>query len=261
VQSPRPKSETRIRVKLQLAPLTNLSSPASVRHAVHLTVRISSAPLFLLIPALRIRADTNVILDVQAPSLRPPRPEILPGFWEQYGTWMFLAGALVFIAIGILVWFLVRLKPPAPIPPAAQARQQLEPLRQRAEDGRMLSQVSQIVRRYIAAAFALPPGELTTTELTRTLLDDQKVGPELGGEVIAFLRECDLRKFAPSPPQVSLGAASRAASLIDRAENRVAEFNRLAAEPSGHSAGKGRSPQDNGSPAKESSSAESARRS
>src|SRR5262249_19221686 len=112
---------------------------------------------------------------------------------------------------------------------AAQARQELEPLRQRAEDGNVVSRVSQIIRHYVANVFALPQGELTTTELSGTLLQNQNIGPELGGDMVKFLRECDLRKFAPAQPQAPLDAVSRALGLINRTESRVAELNQLAA--------------------------------
>ena len=182
-----------------------------------------------LLGALPLLADTNSVPDLPSSSLRPARGEILPGFWEQYGGWVVLGAALLLLTIATLIWFLVQPKPPIPTPPGAQARQELEPLRQRAEDGGVLSRVSQIIRHYVAGAFALPPGELTTAELSGTLLQNQNIGPELGGEVVKFLRECDLRKFAPAQPQAPIDAVSRALGLINRAESRVAELNQMAA--------------------------------
>ena len=66
---------------------------------------------------------------------------------------------LLLALVALAVWWLTRPKPPVVVPPEVQARQALEPLRQQAEDGAVLSQVSQILRHYVSAAFALPPGE------------------------------------------------------------------------------------------------------
>jgi Domain of unknown function (DUF4381) len=191
--------------------------------------RISCSLLIYLVAGRSLLADTNSIPEVPESSLRPARGEILPGFWEQYGGWVALASALLLLILAILIWLLLQPKPPIPTPPAAQARQELEPLRQRAEDGNVVSRVSQIIRHYVASMFALPPGELTTAELSGTLLQNQNIGAELGDDVVKFLRECDLRKFAPSQAQAPLDAVARALGLINRTESRVAELNQLAA--------------------------------
>ena len=62
----------------------------------------------------------------------------------------------------------------------------------------VLSEASQILRRYVAAAFAWPPAELTTAEFSAALAGDEKIGPELARTLSNFLRECDERKFAPA---------------------------------------------------------------
>ena len=49
----------------------------------------------------------------------------------------------------------------------------------RPEDGALLSQVSQILRHYVVAAFDLPPGELTTAEFCRAIAGHARIGPEL----------------------------------------------------------------------------------
>jgi len=64
---------------------------------------------------------------------------------------------LLLAVIAAAVWWLRRKRPPVMVPPYLQARQALEPLRQQAEDGAVLSRVSQILRRYVSAAFGLPP--------------------------------------------------------------------------------------------------------
>jgi len=182
--------------------------------------------------------DSDLLASNEVPRLRPVRGEIPPTFWEQYGGWV-VAGAVVFlVGGGTLAWYLGRPAPSTPIPPEVAARQALEALRARAEDGRVLSQVSQVLRRYLAAVFRLPPAELTTTEFCRELAGSQPVGPELAGAVSSFLRRCDERKFAPSAPGAALDAATSALGLVGQAEERRAQLAK-AAQDAAAMAGKG----------------------
>ena len=57
-----------------------------------------------------------------------------------------------------------------------QARAALEPLRGQSENGALLSRVSQILRHYVAAAFDLPPGELTTVEFCGAIASHTRGG-------------------------------------------------------------------------------------
>jgi hypothetical protein len=102
-------------------------------------------------------------------------------------------------------------------------------MRHQSENGVLLSRTSQVLRRYIAAAFVLPAGELTTSEFCQTLLNHPEVGAELSNEVSEFLRTCDLRKFAPTPPKSSSPTVARALEIIDRSEQKLKELRRLAA--------------------------------
>jgi len=157
------------------------------------------------------------------PPLRPPRGEISPTFWEQYGVWVVLGGVLLAAVLGVAIWFLVRPKPPEPVPPQAAARRALESLSQQPEDGALLTRVSQVLRRYFAAAFGLPEVELNTTEFCRALAGNDQLGPELSTAVADFMRECDRRKFAPAPPAPQappLHAVSQALALVETAEAR-----------------------------------------
>jgi hypothetical protein len=183
--------------------------------------------------ALTLAANTNNLPD-PASSLQPPRGEILPTFWEQYGTWIMLAGVLLTGAIALVVWLGTRPKPAVPVPWSVQARRQLEPLRGQPEDGRLLSEVSQIVRHYIAAAFGLSSDEATTSEFCRTLAACEKIGTELSADLSSFFKECDLRKFAPTPPASAYGVVGRSLKIIEVAENRLAQPNSIVV-PTGNS--------------------------
>jgi hypothetical protein len=183
----------------------------------------------LALLTLRAYSATNISAgDDDLAKLRPPRGEIPPTFWDRYSIWIII-GALVFLAlIGIIVWIVTRPKPPIIVPPEVRARKALNPLLARTEDGLVLSQVSQILRRYFAEAFGLPPGELTTTEFCSLIANHEKVGPDLATTISEFLRRCDERKFTPAPPATPITAAATALKVVEIAQARLAELRRRA---------------------------------
>jgi hypothetical protein len=185
---------------------------------------------FLWVSAMSSPAATNLIDPDDIPLLRPPRGELAPTYWEQHGAWPVVLGGVGVLVVAAVVWLLLRPRPSVPVPPVIAAHQALDPLANQPENGVILSRISQVVRRYFSAAFALPPGELTTAEFSRELEGRQQVGAALSTAVNAFLRECDRRKFAPSPPPTPLGAAGLAARLIDQAEARRAASEEAANE-------------------------------
>src|SRR5690242_4866223 len=173
-----PKSEVRSSNKRPARSKFGVAGPNSN------LLRISSfefrvLALGLVFFALRAYSATNISAgDDESAKLRPPRVEIPPTFWERYNVWI-IAGALVFLAlIGIIIWIVSLPKPPIIVPAEIRATQALDLLLSKPEDGQVLSQVSQILRRYVAEAFALPPGELTTTEFCRAIASHEGIGPE-----------------------------------------------------------------------------------
>jgi hypothetical protein len=188
--------------------------------------------IFVSTSVVASSAETNVLPDLPSSSLKPPRGEILPSFWEQYGTWIVLGSVVALAAIGVVIWLASRPKPSTPIPWAVQARQELDSLRHQPEDGFLLSRTAQIVRHYVAMAFGLPAGELNTSEFCGTVEGCEKIGPELAHEIIDYLHASDLRKFAPGPKETPLGALARAERIIERTESRLADLSRVAFTPS-----------------------------
>jgi hypothetical protein len=184
-----------------------------------------SATLFA---PLSLYAATNSERPDEILVLSPPHAELAPTFWEQYGGWAFLAAVVLLALASIVAWRWLRPKSPVVLPIELQARQELAALRQRSEDGRMVSQVSRVMRRYVVTAFELPPDELTTSEFCRALGGDQKIGPELAAAVGEFLRRCDEVKFAPSSSPRQMGAAIRALELIELGEARRAQLREMA---------------------------------
>jgi hypothetical protein len=154
------------------------------------------------------------------PALAPPAPPIPPTFWERYEV-VIITGGFAFLFLGLLV---IRnlLRPAAPvvIPPVETASAALKVLAGRPEDGRLLSEVARTLRRYLVAAFALPPDEVTTAEFCAQLASSHRVGGALSEKLSSFLRECDRRKFSPEPAGTTFQAVNQATELIALVEIR-----------------------------------------
>jgi hypothetical protein len=180
--------------------------------------------LFLAV-TLSLRSQITNAPGTDAPvQLLPPYGELPPTFWEQHGTSV-AAGVIVIIVLAAWgFWRVRRIRPETVIPPEAQARQALERLRTRSEDGAVLSEVSRIVRNYFVAAFQLPPGEFTTAEFNRAMAGHKYIAPELADAATRFLRHCDERKFSPTPEPAPPGAANQALELIGLGESRLAQL-------------------------------------
>jgi hypothetical protein len=165
----------------------------------------------------------------EIPPLAPPLPEIQPTFWEQHAALIIVLGIVALAAIGALLWLLLlRPKPKPPVPPAVLARYELAELTTITETGGVLTGVSQSLRRYVTAAFNLPPGEMNTTEFCAVIQSHAQIGPELAAALAEFLRGCDERKFSPTANTTPLNAASRALTLVELAEARRAKLREQA---------------------------------
>jgi uncharacterized protein DUF4381 len=192
-----------------------------------LTARILGIEVALLFFPGVLLGHTNSVPD-SIPPLRPPHGELAPGFWEQRGGWVIVGVVLVMATVALGIWLLRRHRPPKAVLPEVQARKALEPLRSQSEQGAVLSQVSQVLRRYFTAAFALPPEELTTREFCERIAANEAIGSPLANSVSEFLRRCDERKFAPAGGVEPLGAVSQALAFIAAAEARQTELRRAA---------------------------------
>lgn len=155
------------------------------------------------------------------PALLPPYAELPPGFWEEHSIAVILGSIAVLAILGVtswLSWLLLRPRPQPVIPPEVQARRELEALRTQPEDGQVLSRASQIVRRYVLAAFGLSAGELTTHELISIMESSPRLTVELRESIAEFLQRCDERKFAGSGGPLTGHGADRALELVNRGE-------------------------------------------
>jgi hypothetical protein len=177
--------------------------------------------MFLLLSTLPIcvEADTNAL-----PALAPAYGELPPTFWEQHESTVIVAG-FAFLAVAFLfLRGLLRPETKVILPPEVVAREAMTRLLRQPEDGKRLSEVSQILRGYVVTAFELPPGEVTTTEFCTAVAGHEKIGPALAKAISEFLRECDRRKFSTAPAAAPLDAATSALELVALAEKRRAEL-------------------------------------
>ena len=161
------------------------------------------------------------------PPLLPALPEIPPTLWEQHGLLIVVLGVFALALISAAIWWLLQPKAPVPVPIEIQTRNELELLRYPTESGKIISQVSQVLKRYVAVAFELPAGEMTTSEFSRAVAGSEKVGGELAASVSEFLRQCDEQKFSPAVG-VQASACSRAMELVEQGEARRAELRQVA---------------------------------
>lgn len=168
-----------------------------------------SSIFFLAIPSVFGQSTTNAL-----PKLLPPRGPMPPTLWEQHGTAV-LAGGLIFLVLAaVVVWQILKPRPHRVLPPAFIAREALAKCLGRPEDGKVLSQVSQTLRRYVGAVLGFPPGEFTTAEFCRELERSENISPQLRPAIADFLRACDERKFSPAVSSAPFDAAGRALEFI-----------------------------------------------
>lgn len=192
-------------------------SPIRERHFTRMQIvlktsliRIGKVFLFFgLVPCASRAAE-------KFPPLRPPRDLVPATFWEQHFWEMIFGAAAVIGMIVLLARWLRRPKPVVIIPPEVVAWQALEPLGARPEDGQLVEEVSQILRCYLRSVFGFQRDELTTEELGLALTRHALAHPDLAAEMGHFLHECDVRKFAPTPPVLTPGLVARASGLVAR---------------------------------------------
>jgi len=164
---------------------------------------------FFLLSTSAKAADTNTL-----PALAPAYGELPPMFWEQHGM-LVIIGLFTFLVLASLVlWKIYQPKPAIILPPEVLARNALTKLLRQPEDGKVLSEASQILRRYILAAFDFAANELTTAEFCDALANHKQIGTEVASSISDFLRECDERKFSTASSSAPLDAANRALEII-----------------------------------------------
>ena len=157
----------------------------------------------------------------EIPPLRPPKPEMPPGFWEQHGLLVSVTG-LVILVLLILLWRMVsRPRPPVIPAPATVARQSLEPLRHQAGDAVLSTHVSGILRTYLIRALGLPDEQLTSIELSARLGSHPGVTPHVATAAAELLRGMEHQRFNADSINADATVVQRALALIDQVETML----------------------------------------
>ena len=177
---------------------------------------------FVLLGSETVLADTNPLVNPdQIPPLRPPKSEMFPGFWEQHGVLASVTG-LVGVLILILLWRMIsRPRPPMIPPPAAMARQALEPLRDRSEDAALFAEVSRVLRDYFISALKLPREEFTNIELCLRMESHPGIPQDLAAASSELLHGMEHQRFTAETNAGDSHAVQRALALIDQAERAL----------------------------------------
>jgi hypothetical protein len=176
--------------------------------------------LFPATPRTFGQSGTNAL-----PKLLPPYGPMPPTFWEQHGTNIIIAGIALALLAGSALWRICRPKLPVVVPPEVQAREALAKLQHRPEDGRLLSEVSQVLRRYVGAVFGFPGSEMTTTEFSAAISAHVGIGPQIADGLASFLRACDTDKFIAKNEAPPLNAVRRASQFVEQIERRRQELH------------------------------------
>src|SRR5688572_28657989 len=85
-------------------------------------------PMLLVITALASVAATNSALEDEDLVLLPPHTEIPPTLWEQHGGLLIFGAIIAVAAVALVLWLLLRSKPPVAVPIEIQTRHELEGL-------------------------------------------------------------------------------------------------------------------------------------
>ena len=162
------------------------------------------------------QTDTNAL-----PALAPAYGELPPTFWQHYETPIFV-GSFALLAVAFL-FLRVLLRPETPVilPPEVLACRTLTKLQPRPEDGKLLSEVSQVLRRFVGAVCNFQGAQMTTAEFAAALTGGAKISPQLAEALLTLLCACDKDKFAARNAAPPLNAVGRALELVARIENET----------------------------------------
>lgn len=183
-----------------------------IRHASVATLGflLAVAPLMAQLPA----ADDGE--DIRGPK---PLVEIPVKEPPSYTLWIAIAGGMVLAVVAWFIWKSFRNKKHRESPPevALAALAELESGRDALEAEAFADRAAQTVRNYISERFGLVAPRRTTEEFLRELsLDQQSPITGQGDHLRAFLKSCDLAKFAGA----RLDASQRGA-LVESARSFV----------------------------------------
>ena len=167
------------------------------------------------------------VLTNTLPPLAPAYPQMPPPFWEQHGAAILIGGIILLALTAVVLWMIFKPKPQPVLPPEVVARQALAQLRGRPEDGKVLSEVSQVLRRYVGNVFGFSGDKMTTSEFSTVVAADTEIGSRLAEALAILLRACDKDKFIANKEAPPLNAVQRAWQLVDQIETQRNESKAL----------------------------------
>jgi hypothetical protein len=134
--------------------------------------------------------------------IKPPVEIINVWLWVAIGV---IALVLFAVAMGLLLYFLLRKKPvvvPPPVPPHVRAKQKLQQaLELIAQPKPFCILVSDTLRFYLEERFKFHAPERTTEEFLHELQATNRLLPDQKESLGEFLKRCDLVKFARYEPR------------------------------------------------------------
>jgi hypothetical protein len=134
--------------------------------------------------------------------IKPPVEIVNVWFWVAIGA---VALVLVAVAIGLILFFVLKKKPvvvPPPIPPHVRAKQRLKAaLALIAQPKPFCIMVSDTLRSYLEERFKFHAPERTTEEFLHELQATDRLLPDQKESLGEFLKRCDLVKFAQYEPR------------------------------------------------------------
>jgi hypothetical protein len=150
-------------------------------------------------------------------TLQPPEP-------FRWGLWLLGAAVVASVVVAFFFGRRMRRQPPAQLTPRELALDELDQLERQGGVGtseEYHTQLSAVVRRYLAERFGVRAPQQTTAEFLAAV----EAVPELAGERLVLLRDlfdrCDLAKFAPvsSTAEECRLSTALARTLIEQTPN------------------------------------------
>jgi hypothetical protein len=175
---------------------------------------------------VRVRI-TSEIKEPSLAELRPiSPPEQLPPAWSWRRPLSWVLPALVALALGLVVWQLIRrqARRVVALTPEAWALRELKrlgdlDLSRWEEVQRFPTLVSDVVRGYLEMRFLIRAPRQTTAEFLAALQQAPQLPPELQQALKEFLERCDLAKFAQAIPSADecQTLSARARAVVEQA--------------------------------------------
>jgi hypothetical protein len=157
-------------------------------------------PVNVVVTTQVVKAEITEARDIT--SIEPLPPE------EPWPLWLLtLAAVPPAVAVGLVVWLLLRRRLPTALPlsPDRAALRELDALAERRPSTlqgaeRFHTALAAVVRRYVEHRYHLPAGRRTTQEFLAAAESSPHLAAEQQAVLREFLERCDLAKFAPVVP-------------------------------------------------------------